>query len=597
MKNLLMVAACAFGAVAFGETLVVNGDFEQIDEGGKAKSWYLPQFYKAMRGEGSNGSGGLVYENRTDPTYYQNASQRVDMRPGCSYRFGGWVKIDEISGKGGVALFVSWFDSDGKYLGETQTPLLRKPTDGWVKLEAISKPVAMNAAKASVATVVQRGVLGRIAFDKMYVERYVRKPVVGVYTDAYRSEASQGKVSFAAALTPEAFPAGKKVEVKFAAKRPDGSVFSLELSRYEADEAHASAQVGKFGVGTNTVVCAAIVEGTVVGMAECSFVRTLEPTKRAVAIDRHGRTVVDGKLFFPLGMYSGQMTAEKVARYKESDFNCLMQYGSPTYAQMKLFEDAGLKVIYDIASQYQAADKGTNHVCGAIRRFAKSPSLLAWYIYDEKPTSMLPLLEARQRLVEENDPNHPTWCAQDIFVETRHYLGACDVFGGDPYPVSKRPVSVASDAMRIETEALMGMRPIWQVVQAFGWNWVQKSQSDQRRPTEAEMRNMAWQAIAGGARGLIFYNFGYYCPGTKHSEDVEALWAEMKRIASELKKHERILLFAETEMIASDKLPEGVVGRVFRDGGEKWQLLVNTTGGHIEKFDLKPLGVKITQLN
>ena len=150
MRKLSLVAICAFCAAASAETLVVNGDFEQIDEGGKARNWYLPQHYKAMRGEGSNGSGGLVYENRTDPTYYQNASQRVDMRPGCSYRFGGWVKIDEISGKGGVALFVSWFDSDGKYLGETQTPLLRKPTDGWVKLEAISKPVAANAAKASV---------------------------------------------------------------------------------------------------------------------------------------------------------------------------------------------------------------------------------------------------------------------------------------------------------------------------------------------------------------------------------------------------------------------------------------------------------------
>ena len=75
------------------------------------------------------------------------------------------------------------------------------------------------------------------------------------------------------------------------------------------------------------------------------------------------------------------------------------------------------------------------------------------------------------------------------------------------------------------------------------------------------------------------------------------LWAEMKRIASELKKHERILLFAETETIAPDKLPEGVVGRVFCEGGERWRLLVNTTGERMEKLKLEPLGIKITQLD
>ena len=593
---------CAMAAMAAGmlsgETLVVNGDFESFDEKGKAKNWYLPPHYRAMRGEGSNGSGGLVYENRTDPTYYQNASQRVDMRPGCSYRFGGWVKIDEISGKGGVALFVSWYDENGKYLGETQTSLLRKPTDGWVKLEGISKPVAANAAKASVATVVQRGVLGRIAFDKLYVERHIRKPVVGVYTSAYRREATDGNVSFAAALTPEAFPAGKNVEVKFAVKRPDGSTFALETSRPAADEARATVDVERFGLGTNRVVCAVYAEDKLVGKAETTFVRTAMPTRRTVSIDRYGRTLVDGKLFFPLGMYTGQMTAESVAMYKESDFNCIMQYGSPVGAQMDLFRKNGIKVIYDIASQYQASDKGTNHVRNAIRKFGDHPSVLAWYIYDEKPTSMLPLLEARQRLVEELDPDHPTWCAQDIFSETRHYLGACDVFGGDPYPVSTRPVSAATDAMRIEQAALMGMRPIWQVVQAFGWNWISEAQAKrQRRPSEPEMRNMAWQAIAGGARGLIFYSFGYLCREMERREPVEVLWPELKRIAAEIKKHERVLLFAESQAIADDKLPKGVVGRIFREMGEEWKLLVNTSSIEaVESLGLAPLGMRFTKV-
>lgn len=596
MKFMVLPFTAALALPLCGEGLVKNGDFEHLDGNGKVSGWYLPRHYSVLRGEGSNGSAGLIYENREDPTYYQNASQQVDLRPGGVYRFGGWVKIDEISGKGGVALFVSWRDKDGKYLGETQTHLLRKPTDGWVKVEGISKPVSTDAAKGYVATVVQRGVLGRIAFDKMYVERYVRKPVAGVYTSAYRREASSGTVSFAAALTPEAFPAGGKTEVKFTARRPDGSTFSLETSRPAPDEARASVEVVRFGFGTNQVVCSVTCEGKTVGKAGTAFIRSADPVPRKVRIDRYGRTVVDGKLFFPLGAYSGRMTAESVAMFKETDFNCIMQYGSPVSEQMELFRKAGIKVIYDIASQYQAADKGTNHVRGAIRKFGRHPSLLAWYIYDEKPTSMIPLLNARHRLVEELDPDHPTWCAQDIFVETRHYLGACDVFGGDPYPVSARPVSVATDAIRQETKGLMGMRPIWQVVQAFGWNWISDSQARrQRRPTEAEIRNMAWQALAGGARGLVFYTFGYLCTDRYPRRDpVEVLLPEFKRITAEIKRHERVLLFSGSEAIPDDCLPEGVVGRVFSEGGEKWRLLVNTATEPVAEPELPALGVSMT---
>ena len=289
---------------------------------------------------------------------------------------------------------------------------------------------------------------------------------------------------------------------------------------------------------------------------------------------------MDGVPFFPLGMYStGHLSDKQLARYADSDFNCIMQYGNPTTAEMKAFQKKGLKVIYDIGSKYRTPDAGTNMVRHAIGKFAKHPALLAWYIYDEQPTSAIPALEARQRLVETLDPDHPTWCAQDISEETRYYLNACDVFGGDPYPVSAHPIDMATKAIRQETKGLMGMRPIWQVVQAFGWNWIRESQTKcQRRPTEAEIRNMAWQAIAGGARGLVFYSYSHYCrDDLPCREPVEVLWPEMKRIAAELKRHENTLLMAETSAIPDTDLPSGVVGRIWKNGNVTWRLLVNTS--------------------
>ena len=595
-----VLLAIAFSAV--GEVGIRNADFEAFDAGGKPEGWYVPPKFRVARGEGSNGSAGLVYENPDNPEFYQVPSQRIEVAPGGVYRFGAWVKVDSLSGKGGVGIVLSWYGANGKWIGESQTALLRRAADEWVKLEGVTRPVATNAVRGAIGFVVQRGVTGHVRFDKAYVERHVRCPVVGVYCSAYRAEVSDGAVDFAAALTPEAFGvASKEVSVRFEARCADGATISVEGRHPVPDEAHVTLPVMRFALGTNEIDCVLSARGREIGRATTRFVRTAAPTPRKVRIDRHGRAIVDGKPFFPLGMYTGRMSAAHLARYADSPFNCLMQYGSPTAADMKAFRDAGLKVIYDIASQYGAKDAGTNHVRHAIRKFGGDPSLLAWYLYDEQPTSKIPVLEARQRLVESLDSDHPTWCAQDIFSETRHYLGACDVFGGDPYPVSARPVSVATDAIREEKKGLMGMRPIWQVVQAFGWNWINESQAKrQRRPTEPEIRNMAWQAIAGGARGLIFFSYGYYCRDMERREPVEVLWPEMKRIAAEIKRHEAMLLAAETDAIPDADLPAGVVGRIWRLEGAIWRLLVNTsatTEAQAEGETLSPFAVSLRRLD
>ena len=589
--------ACMAAALAVHASLK-NPDFETVDPCGRPAGWYSDgSKWRVLPGEGMNGSNGLVFENRDGVDCNEATGQRIAVEPGGVYRFGAWVKVDEIPVDGEGRLVMFWRDANGKWLGQTQGPALRRVCD-WTKIEAITVPIPASATTGMVQLHVKHGTLGRVVFDRAYAEHFVRSPVVGTYCSAYRSEASDGNVDFAAALTPEAF--GKTVKVRFEVKRADGTSFKVDGRRVTDDEARTTIGVDRFALGTNEVTCVLASDDCEIGRSSSRFVRTKFFAPRRVFIDRHGRTVVDGKPFFPLGMYAGRMDPGQIARYADSPFNCLMQYGSPTSNEMEAFRKAGLMVIYDISNQYQTKDCGTNHVCHAIGKFKKHPSLLAWYLHDEQPTSQIPLLEARQRLVEKLDPDHPTWCVQDVFIETRHYIGACDIFGGDPYPVSARPVSVATDAMRMEVKGLMGMRPVWQVVQAFGWNWIRDTQvGKQRRPTEAEIRNMAWQALAGGARGLVFYSYGYYCRDMPERESVEMLWPEMKRIAAEIKRYEAVLLAAETSIIADTDLPSGVVGRRWRtEDGKEWHLLVNTSASIARKVydeELPPLGVSIVE--
>ena len=610
IEAILALALLPLSCDAIGEqpsepdaSLLANPDFESFSADGKAVGWSVPSDkWRVMRGEGMNGSCGLVFENRDDSAYRDAAQQRVSVEAGGVYRFGAWVKVDEVSGSDSFLVALGWWDKDGKWLGQTLSPSVSKKGD-WTKIEAISKPLSPGATTARLQIFAQPGTFGRAVFDRVYMERHVRHPVIGVYCAAYRAEAWEGEVKFAAALTPEAFGvAPEKTEVCCRVRCPDGTSFSLGGIRPAADEARVVIPIERFSVGTNEVTCVLSSDGRELGRSAMKFVRAVSPTPRRVSIDRYGRAIMDGVPFFPLGMYStGHLSDKQLARYADSDFNCIMQYGNPTTAEMKAFQKKGLKVIYDVGSKYRTPDAGTNMVRHAIGKFAQHPALLAWYIYDEQPTSAIPALEARQRLVETLDPDHPTWCAQDISEETRYYLNACDVFGGDPYPVSAHPIDMATKAIRQETKGLMGMRPIWQVVQAFGWNWIRKSQEKhQRRPTEAEIRNMAWQAIAGGARGLVFYSYSHYCrDDLPCREPVEVLWPEMKRIAAELKSHENTLLMAETYGIPDADLPSGVVGRIWKNGNVTWRLLVNTSASvEITALGttLPPLGVSLIRL-
>ena len=573
-----------------------NGDFESFDADGKPVGWSVPSPFQVIRGGGSNGSCGVMCEIAESGQPVGHVSQRVAVKPGGIYSFGAWTKVENMGGQGRVSVVIGFYDAAGKWLCETWSSSVRSSTDGWVKLEGLTRAAPTNAVAAGVAIVLSGRLTGRFAFDKAYFERHIPKPVMGVWCDAFRNEATEGSVTFAAALSPESFGARPEdVKAVFAVRGPDGGKFAVAGAMPSADEACATIAVDRFRLGTNEVVCALKAGDRVVGRARTSFVRTATPTPRKVSFDRYGRTIVDGRPVFPYGMYTGRTFFEgtNLSRYCEAPFNCFMQYGHPTRTELDRCATAGLWSIQDIAAWYGQPDAGTN-IVRRMMRVKDHPALLAWYMFDEQPVSLKSALEARYRYVVENDPHHPVWGVQDIPTETRYYIGSVDVFGCDPYPVSKRPVSMATDWIRTERKGLMGLRPIWEVVQFFGWNWHDPKQAQQRRPTEAEVRNMTWQAIAGGARGLIYYSYGYLCRGDEIAgENVSVPWEELKRVAREVKAHERVLLFAETEDLPG--LPDGVVGRVFRENGETWRLLVNATDRDVPSLGLKPLDVVLSR--
>ena len=123
---------------------------------------------------------------------------------------------------------------------------------------------------------------------------------------------------------------------------------------------------------------------------------------------------------------------------------------------------------------------------------------------------MLDRLAARRELLEELDPGHPTWVVLYQVDEVRQYLPSFHAIGTDPYPIPARPVALAGQWTRKTVDGVCGARPVWMVPQVFNWANYKKTPEEKaqhRAPTLDEMRSMAWQCIAEGANGLVFYSW------------------------------------------------------------------------------------------
>lgn len=188
-----------------------------------------------------------------------------------------------------------------------------------------------------------------------------------------------------------------------------------------------------------------------------------------------------------------------------------------------------------------ADDSALRKVVEALR---SHPALGAWKGHDEPrnpwdPAHSVPPenLARGHRVVASLDPDHPLVIIQaprgsvDGLVP---YRPAFDIGGVDIYPVSYPPgihsdvpnddISVVGDVTQWIRQAA-GTKPVWVTLQ-IAWSGVVPTRAKPglvpRFPSNAELRFMAYQAIANGARGLAF--FGGHITAVQSPKDARAGW-------------------------------------------------------------------------
>ena len=590
----LSMAACA---VRGGENLAVNGRFENLDEQGRAKGWQCGRAW-SFAACGSDGSFGAVFEN-ADTNYYGGVQQEVKAQPGTSYAFGACVRTKNLRGKAHVCM--EWYGANGKYVGGSYSRGV-DGTQGWTEIRCQTPVLPTNAVRVTLQVFCDRLSVGRAVFDDVWLR--VREPdlVDGVYSSRYRNAAADGEVTFKAALN---LPVGAERTAKgeFAFVDPENPRAPRKAAATIADgAASVTCAVADFALGENAVsFTLSGVPGRPPATRRIAFTRLTSERERAlkVRIDEFRRTIVDGKPFFPLGMYWSAVTERDLDIYKDSPFNCLMPYHAPNRAQMDMCAARGLKVIYNVVGR-DLSDGS------AIRRFRDHPALLAWYLNDERPIAERAQLTAAHDFAAAHDPDHPGWIAIYQHGEVRDYLPTSDVIGTDPYPLYRWPIGMVSEWTRDTRKGLMDLKPMWQIPQVFdkgAYPSNRKIPGICRPPTFDDMRNMAWQCLAGGANGLVFYSF-FDLREMDRTTPFEKRWGEVRRMAEEIKGYVPFFLSTEPPpAVSADS--DAVACRGWRLDGRSLTAVVNTlrepvkvkvtTDGIAKDLALAPIEVRIEE--
>ncbi len=582
-----MVCHIAVGAMAFGlasacsaTELLTNGSFEESKDG-KIIGWGLPRYYRLDEHGGMNGTRGILFDNANDSKFYSFPSAAVPFEAGKRYAFSIWVRTENLTKN--ACLCIEWLGENDKWLDGSYVGHGTSGTHDWQKLTCATPPIPSEAKKVRIAFLVPKGGLGKAWFDDISVKLLDRPLFGGLYSSAYRNLAAGGKVRFHAAVNLKDH-AGATVQ--FSYTDAAGTKRNAKPTKMEPNAAIFEIDAACLAKGMHPVVCEMFDRnGAKLAGGALDFTRVDELPKRRVWFDAKRRAIVDGKPFFPLGIYLDEITdrSDQFINFLTGPFNCTMPYTAPDVAQLDKCRAAGIEVIYPLHTiwsftkeQYRPKGVVTDADADAyaekvVNKFKDHPALLAWYCNDERPLERLPQLTARQRLIERIDPGHPTWTVLYQYGEARSYYPSFDVIGTDPYPVPQGSIGNVAMWTHTTDEEVMGLKPLWQVPQAFAWEDYGKK--DHRFPTREEMVNMTWQCVANGANGIVYFAYRLLYKKGKFMVD---RWADICAAAASVKPYIPVILSDEDSPQVTGATEDMSV-RAWRYQGDVYLAVVNNT--------------------
>lgn len=144
----------------------------------------------------------------------------------------------------------------------------------------------------------------------------------------------------------------------------------------------------------------------------------------------------------------------------------------------------------------------------------QSPEAVAYA--REKAATIMPNIRASIDWIREADPAHrPVWineAADSDVGYVREYLPSIDITGCDLYPVKKADRRLYRMGDTVDRWKAVGLgKPVWMVHQGFSWHQLGDyyGHTESAHPSFAESRYMAYDVLAHGARGILFWGMEF----------------------------------------------------------------------------------------
>ncbi|MDD2706952.1 MAG: hypothetical protein PHV34_03000 [Verrucomicrobiae bacterium] len=195
----------------------------------------------------------------------------------------------------------------------------------------------------------------------------------------------------------------------------------------------------------------------------------------------------------------------------------------------------------------------------AIEKFRDQLPLLAWMVADEpemyweKGLNPMSTLKRTQEF-RKFGPRFPTCLVHCPWPGSPSEYNLTDVIMLDDYPIADAPLLSRIKRSFQEARQASLPKPIWFAVQAF-----RQLPSYHRFPTDEEERLMIYQAIAEGAKGVLYFCYSAdtadKCNGLRHP-DSGNLWNEIRNINRELTELAPYLLNGAVVPLAETKTPK-----------------------------------------
>lgn len=309
-------------------------------------------------------------------------------------------------------------------------------------------------------------------------------------------------------------------------------------------------------------------------------------------VDENGIPVSGGNPNFFYGMYGiSDSVSELISEANELatlNFDIFTTYTNQ-YFYSSDFNDAIksslMKYHLDFHHLYYTAEKTAiagatiekhedvrNVLTGIVNWYKSNPALWGYYLFDEAaPIEFGEEIRWNNEIIADLDINRPTWGVTDYVADCPYgiFTKMVDILGVDPYPIRGLPTDDIAKVGRLVKRAVAEFpnRPVYAVLQAFKWG--------NRSPNEAEMRNMAWQAVCEGAKGLAWYSL--HMIKDEQGEGYADYLNTISDVVGEVKAQENVLLSSEIPPSYTKPTGDWLNCCVKRYNGKTYLFAVNNT--------------------